>query len=418
MMAWQDRIKEAAYTSPSGVRLTFDYEDISKSVDKKTASFDFPDAQGTYVQDLGNTGRRYPLRVIFWGDDHDLAANAFEQLLLEIGIGELEHPLYGLVNVVPFGSINFRNDLKTSANQSIIEVTFWATIGLVYPTEQLDPASAVLTAVEKYNAAAAQNLEQSLDIDSEVEKSAFKSGYQSLLNSVTNGLESIASTQENVKKQFDAVNDSINNGIDVLISDPLTLGFQTAILIQAPARAATSVSDRLDAYKNLLTSITTGQDVIEQPSLTSENSNNFHTNELYSMTYITGLIVAVLNNQFETKLDALQSADLISEQADIVTTWRDDNYKSLSEIDTGDAYQKLMDSVALTIGFLVQISFSLKQERRVRLEQPGTMIEIISALYPVGTVIDDELDFFIQSNSLTGSEILEISRGREIVYYV
>jgi len=417
-MAWQDRIKEAAYTSPSGVRLTFDYEDISKSVDKKTASFDFPDAQGTYVQDLGNTGRRYPLRVIFWGDDHDLAANAFEQLLLEIGIGELEHPLYGLVNVVPFGSINFRNDLKTSANQSIIEVTFWATIGLVYPTEQLDPASAVLTAVEKYNAAAAQNLEQSLDIDSEVEKSAFKSGYQSLLNSVTNGLESIASTQENVKKQFDAVNDSINNGIDVLISDPLTLGFQTAILIQAPARAATSVSDRLDAYKNLLTSITTGQDVIEQPSLTSENSNNFHTNELYSMTYITGLIVAVLNNQFETKLDALQSADLISEQADIVTTWRDDNYKSLSEIDTGDAYQKLMDSVALTIGFLVQISFSLKQERRVRLEQPGTMIEIISALYPVGTVIDDELDFFIQSNSLTGSEILEISRGREIVYYV
>ena len=52
-MAWQDRIVEAAYTSPSGERLTFDYENVSKSVEKKTTAFEFPDADGTFVQDLG-----------------------------------------------------------------------------------------------------------------------------------------------------------------------------------------------------------------------------------------------------------------------------------------------------------------------------------------------------------------------------
>ena len=71
-MAWQDRVKEAAYTSPGGTRTPFLYEDVRMSIEKKTTGFDFPDADGTLVQDLGHTGRRYPLRMFFSGDDYDL----------------------------------------------------------------------------------------------------------------------------------------------------------------------------------------------------------------------------------------------------------------------------------------------------------------------------------------------------------
>ena len=74
-MAWNDRIREAAYTSPGGDRITFAYENVRKTVDKKTTGFEFPDANGTFVQDLGHTGRRYPLRVFFWGDDYDQDAD-------------------------------------------------------------------------------------------------------------------------------------------------------------------------------------------------------------------------------------------------------------------------------------------------------------------------------------------------------
>jgi len=34
-MAWNDRIREAAYTSPSGQRLIFDYEDVRKSIEPR-----------------------------------------------------------------------------------------------------------------------------------------------------------------------------------------------------------------------------------------------------------------------------------------------------------------------------------------------------------------------------------------------
>jgi len=71
--------------------------------------------------------------------------------------------------------------------------------------------------------------------------------------------------------------------------------------------------------------------------------------------------------------------------------------------------------VALTAGFLVEISFNLKQERRIILTRNRSIIDLVAELY--GTV-DDQLDFLISSNDLSGSEILEVPKGREIVYYV
>ena len=79
------------------------------------------------------------------------------------------------------------------------------------------------------------------------------------------------------------------------------------------------------------------------------------------------------------------------------------------------AYQQLQEAAALTAGFLVFISFSLKQERRLVLDRARTVIDLAAELY--GSV-DDPLDFFIASNRLSGSEILELPIGREVVYYV
>lgn len=408
-MTWENRLKPAAYTSPSGIRILFDYEDVSKSINKKTNAFDFPDANGTYIQDLGNTGKRYPLRIIFWGDDHDLSAAEFENLLTEIGSGILEHPSYGSINVVPFGDINFRNDLKTSANQTIIELTFWETIVRIYPIDQADPVSDVLTAIDEFNNVEAEAFEDLTKLDTVSDIANFKNKYESLLDSVESGIQSIASTQQDVQKYFDSVNDSINNGIDILISQPLTLAYQTSIMIQAPARAITSIRARLNAYENLVNTIIGN---------TPEDSNELHTNDLYASNYIIGSILSTINNQFVTKIDALESAERVLTQMDDFTTWRDSNFETLEIVDTGEAYQQLQSAVALTVRYLVEISFNLKQERVLVLESPTTIINLIHQLYPVDTVIDDELDFFIQSNDLTGSEILEIPRGRKVVYYV
>lgn len=411
-MGWTERIREAAYTSPSGIRITFDYEDVSRSVEKKTSAFTFPDADGTYVQDLGRTDRRYPLRIFFWGDNHDLASNAFEEILLERGAGTLEHPMYGSVNVVPFGEISQRDDLKTAANQSVIEVVFWETIGLAYPTTQGDPASEVLSAVDEYNAAKAEEFANSVNTDTESLREKLKGVYTASLNAVKSGLQKVADVQENVQKQFDAIYDSINTGLDILVGQPTTLAFQTTLLIQTPARASANIKAKLDAYGNLIGAIISGDGANVSGS---SQSNDFYSNDLYASTHITGLITSVINTEFQTKPEALSAAEFILDEFADITAWREANYAIIGAIDTGESYQQLQEAVGLAAGFLVEISFTLKQERSLVLTRNRTIIDLCAELYGA---VDSVLDFFISSNDLSGDEILELPAGRKIVYYI
>ena len=386
---------------------------MSREFDKKGAAFDFPDANGTFIQGMGNTGRRYPLRMFFWGTDYDQEAAAFEAALSESGTFKLEHPIYGTINTVPLGSISRRDDLKTAANQAVIEVTFFETIDLLYPAAQGDPASEVLASVDEFNVSASAQFEQSVNTETASLRASLKNNYADALNTTKSGLQDIANTQDDVRKQFDAINDSINNGIDTLIADPLTLAFQTTILIQAPARAITNIKARLSSYGDLARSIiATGT---ATAGINAKNSNTFHSNDVYASSYITGSVVSAVNNQFVTRIEAIEAAENILDKMDEVTVWRDDNFNSLNEIDTGEAYQKLQEAVALCAGFLVQISFSLKQERVIVLDRPRTIIDLAAEIYGA---IDDQLDFLINTNNLSGSEILELKRGREIKYYV
>jgi len=420
-MAWNDRIREAAYTSPSGTRFVFDYENVSSTINKKTTGFEFPDVDGTYVQDLGHSGRRYPLRMIFWGDDYDLEAKAFEDALLEKGVGFLEHPIYEPINAVPFGSITRRDDLKTAANQAILEVTFWETTGLVYPTLQVDPASLVAQSIEEYNVATAEQFDDLTDLDSAVEIATFREQFKVFLDGTKSNLKDIAETQEDVNDQFNAISDSISSNLETFIGGPLTTAFQTTLMIQAPARAIARIGARLEAYGNLVKALIGGEPA--EFGNDSKNLNEFLTRDLYASTYVTGSIISVINNEFETKPEAITAAEEILSQFDEVVAWRDINFRSLSDtspatvevIDTGESYQKLQEAVAITAGFLVDISFSLKQESRIILDRPRSIIELTAELYGV---VDEKLDFLINSNELTGSEILELPKGREIVYYV
>lgn len=405
-MAWQDRLRDAAYTSPNGTRIRFSYEDVEHEFDINGTSYQFPDAIGTYVQRMNVSSRRYPMRVIFHGDNYDVEANLFEALLLEQGVGRLEHPIYGTIDVVPFGSVSRSDELVSAANQAVFKVTFWNTIGLVYPTNQIDPAAAVVSAVDEYNQVAAVQFDAVTQIDTAVEQASFKNQYQALLNTVKSTLETVAKEQAEVGKQFQDIFDSIDTGIDTLVGDPTTLAFQTIALVQSPARAATSIETRLSAYASLVGSI-----LSELPL----NPVDFHTRDLYASTSVTGSVLSVVNNQFSFKTAALAAADDLLTTFDTLVAWRDDQYQSFDQIDTGETYQQLQKAVALAAGFLVEISFSLRQERQIVLDRNRTIVDLCAELY--GS-IDDQLDFLINTNNLSGSEILELPRGRRILYYV
>ena len=151
------------------------------------------------------------------------------------------------------------------------------------------------------------------------------------------------------------------------------------------------------------------------PGTDSRPSNRFHTQDLYVTSYVSAAALSTVNNTFETKTGALSAALEVIEQFDAAVAWRDVNFESLGQVDTGGAYQPLQEAVALCAGFLVSISFTLRQERRIVLDRARTIVDLSAELYGA---VDSELDFLINSNNLTGSEILELPAGREIVYYV
>lgn len=413
-MTWQDRLKQAAYTSPSGIRIIFNYENVSKRIEKKTTAFEFPDADGTFVQDLGNTGRRYPIRAIFWGENYDLEVVAFEAALEERGIGQLEHPIYGTINVIPFGSIVRRDDLKSAANQTLITVTFWETIKLAFPESQEDPAGVVVSAIDEYNNEASNQFAGNIEATTVAGKLNLKNTYLKILDDTKTELDKIASAQNDVDDQLNDIFDSINNGIDILIEQPLTLAFQTVLMIQSAGRSVIDIGSRLDSYARLISSLIFNEDTID-PIAGVTTQNDFYNDDLFVSTYITGSIISTINNQFDTGKNALEAAEKILDQFDQISDWREDSIKALSIIDTGDTYQKLQKAVAATVGFLIQISFTLKQERIIVLDRDRTIVDLVAEL--LGET-DRALDFFIHSNDLSGSEILELPKGKSLVYYV
>lgn len=420
-MGWEQRVKEAAYTSPNGNRLTFDFEDVSTEWTKRTTAYDFANVDGTYVQSRGRSGRRFPMLCYFHGDDHDIEADGFVALLNEPGYGRLEHPFYEPADVVPFGDITRRDDLKSAANQTIIEVEFWETLGVIYPSPDADLSGTVAASVDAFNAASAVQFENQIDLNSEAETITFKDRVQSFLGDVSAATARIAATTEKVNDQFNQVNDSINRGIDVLIRDPLTLAFQVKIATQAPARAQAAIRDRLEAYGNL------AADIFGRPDATSSDANKFLTRDLYASAYVSGSVLSCINHQFDTRSEALEAAVTLLDQWDLYLAWLEANWAYLAAVDTeavpqlnlvdpGGQYQSLLDAVGLAAGFLVQISFTLKQERALVLTRPRNIIDLGYELY--GEDFESKLDFFINSNNFSGSEILEIPKGRKVKYYV
>ncbi|MEE9393706.1 MAG: DNA circularization N-terminal domain-containing protein [Planctomycetota bacterium] len=413
-MGWQDRLKEPSLTAPSGASIVFLYENVKKSFDRKTRAFEFPDADGTFVQDLGRTGRRLPLRMILSGDDYDIRAKQLDDMLGETGIFVLVHPIYGTFNVVPFGTVSRRDDLKTRGNQAVFDVTFFETNDLLFPTNAQSPGDDVIAAITAFNDVGPAEFEAVLDVDTVIEEASLKDRYESIVAIAKSGLQTIAKSNEKIERTFDTVFDSISLGVDTFIGDPLALAFQTQILMQLPARAGAAIGDRLSAYGDLLTLLTT-DGTVYTPSNDSQPDNDFRNDYLFASNLLIGAITSVVDNEFELKPDAITAADVILAMCDELNAWKDDNLVSLGAVDTGETYQQVIDACSLTAGFLVQISFSLKQERSLVLDRPRSPIDLESELY--GTV-DTNLDLLINSNELVGDEFFEIPVGRTVVYYV
>ena len=452
-MTWQDRLREAAYTGPDGTRIAFLFEDLSKTLPKKTHAFDFPAANVTYVQDNGIRGRRYPMRCFFTGDNHDIEATRFENLLALTGPGRLEHPLYIVPGLaIPFGDITRNGKVKTEANQTVVEVTFYSTIAQVFPNADEDTGTAVDVAVA--NEAFADQFSISVDTGTPAEAANFRTTFKALAAGMRDGLRAAEDGTARLRNGMDAVDTAINNAVDTGIGTPLSLASQLKVLALAPSRSAALLKDRLNAYRSLAQSVFAGQGTgtgggtgssesgegivepgIVVPGIDSTEANTFHSNNLVSQLMVlgtaSGAAIPVAGQEYKSRQQVVEQVDDLLDLFNAHVAWSDANFDALAasspvvdplepvasgqgSTDTGEAAQALQAVVTATVRHLLSTAFVLPPERVHLVDRPRTVLDLCAELY--GTI--DALDDFIEANDFSGAELLELPIGKRVVYYV
>jgi len=261
-----------------------------------------------------------------------------------------------------------------------------------------------------------------------------------MLKKVDARLGKISNEVAKVRNEFGSGLAAINGGLDVLIGDPLLLAQQVSNLIQAPGRALAGLASRLDAYARLAEDVFGSEAGSPALALGSASilvdhqakvANDFHIGSLFALNAVAGSVVSTiaqpitalggLTQIFSNRTQILAAAAAVQDQMDALVAWRDDAFAVLAGIDdasqavdTGEAYAALLNTVAQTVGYLIQASFSAQPERALVLDRARTIIDVCAELY--GTV-DDKLDLLISTNNLTGDHILELPKGRRIVFY-
>lgn len=419
-MSWQDRLREAALTGATGQRIPFAYEDVEEVITARGTMHEFAGVNGGYGQRTGDGPRRFPIRAFFSGPDHDLQSRAFVATALS-GVCSLEHPVYGTHDVVSLGEVSRRDDLKNEANQSVVELTLWSTLGAVYPDPGVDLPATLELSLGSFNTSAAGAFGALARVRSGVAKARLAASTTSALGQIRSALRSIASTSRTISGTFSSTDRLILGALDTLVGQPLSLARSLLDLVQSPGRAFTRVTSRLSAYRGLAESIidrfgrlgsSTGGSVEED---VDSKVNDYYLGDLLATGSVAASALSCAQNTFATRREAIEAAEILLTQLQEIVEWREARGAELGEVDTGEAYQALQDLVALTAGYLVQVSFTLLPERSIVTDRARTIIDLAAELYGE---VDEKLDYLIATNNLSGDEILEVPAGRKILYYV
>jgi len=419
---WKERIIEGAIETPDSIRYVFYYRDLEKDIDKKISKYNFGDIDGTLIQDFGLGEVSFPMIIYFSGADCDRTANSFEKSASKKGVCILEHPVYGIKNVV-IEKIKRQDLLSTAANQVIFTLTMTETILFEVPVAGEDTRIGILSALEKLKEKISNAYQGSFLATTVTAISNAADRITDAVNEVADSVELISSSVNEITSVVNNTQRYINQNIETLMEAPLTLADSVQEMISAPARAVASVKQRITIYKDLYS------DLASNP--TGQNTNDKKNQCAEKQLLLPSLVSASCESAVFPDTDGIGfriRSDATAAAAEVLEFYLDcqdflDEMQSDTENDNlvntfvvSDALTQILKySVALTVKNLVRLSFQLAQERVITLTSDRNLIDLCYELY--GTSDDEHLNLLIESNGLTGDDIIMIPSGKEVVYY-
>lgn len=408
-MSWLQKVEKGiSITTGDGQTYTPEYFITPKSTDFNIAEFNFPNVEGTLVKRGTVKGAKHNFVFVFQGENHlDVTFN-FEKSAKDNRPWKIEHPFYGILRVHPT-SLTYDS---TGINITRVTGEFIETILDTFPQVSLNPKEFInikaSSTIEKSNV----NTSNKLEVDSKLKK---------LLNKLTNLIYDANNTITNIQEEAGEYMNIFNNALAQIetIQSNLDSAIRTiSNVVYYPSRFVASLKLKLEGFQESFDKL---EEIFKQPI----NTNNKNTYEFFGTAIISSAVSTIAvseESDFETTKDVINTIDIIlTLQNSFITKL--DNLQN-DTIGDEDAYIPDYDSlnemnilVNFAIANLLDIATNSKQERTFYLEEDSNAILLTHRLY--GLDEDDEnLIKFMNQNNIILNEIIEIKKGRKIVYFV
>jgi hypothetical protein len=429
---WEQRLQPTIkFTSPEGFEFEAKWQRNTRSADKKLGIYFYPKVNGNVVDDLGINSSRMPITIYFDGKNNDIQARAFYDVVVrQRGVWDVIHPSHGFFGLQPI-SISENIDPTESGNITAVDVEWIEPIDPDTLETERELAGIVDSLSTDLNLSALGQFLAAVTQATAALQNAISITTQGIANVSAAALAPLTTLSSSIFLTQNAIQNGIVDSLNATVIQLQSLGGQVQDLIQFPVLATNDLQSRLDAYANVTDSSLSllpggANQLITNSSSPLEIKNNTATVELGLNAALVGFAqIAITSTGIQTRTQALQAAQDIADNFTKVQETLEAVQVALENEAIDEQYfaqsQSYSDAALVTfkaIRYLQQLAFDLKIERRIVLDRPRTPIEIAVNEYKGFGTNDSNLDLFIESNSLSGDDILLLPAGREVVIYV
>lgn len=411
-MSWLDNIKNnLIIKTGNGSQYKPNWLNATKSVEYNISEFEFIDVDGTYVNRSRIKGRRFNIEIYFQGEDHLFNSRDFEISAEDPRPWTIIHPFYGALLVQPL-SLGFDN---TDYNVTKITGVVVETIGQVNPQVTVDPTDKIVSDKADLDSVVADSFVTNIPKpDTEVIndlKTNTKKLYLTGISTLNNDLDA--------QNYFNLFNQA-NAAITLATSFPLEAINDVIAVINEPALFADTVKNRITTLVNQFNQLVT---TIENLTSSPSNKESKIVYENNGNTLVSAMAVAsVTNATYANRDEVFNSVNSLLNTynlhlANLDGLQNDNGGNPDSYIPDADSLMGLSDLINFTISNLFAIAINSKQERFIYLENESNWILLAHRFY--GLEVDDStLNDFMQINGAGLNEMLQVRKGRKIVWFV
>lgn len=413
---YRARMLPMIFTAPSFATFRLKYDKLDRDGSKKGSINEILDSDESIMQDQGNHAQKYPVDIYFTGDNYDLLADGFFTALSErysqSDSGTLVHPRWGILDVFPMSwkqSESFVNGQgRANFHVEFIRVTppgIFATLGLL--------VSQVVGLVELMEELNTQDFAKS----SSPAVQAIGDAIGASLNTVTQSMTSLVSIHSDARD----IISNISIEAQGLLSNPADnaelLISQLQSIVKLPMKFEDDTFTKLNSYSGMLSQLII--DSLNTGDVAADvRRNKALTYELTAGYAVAAQCAAALSTNYKTRESALSAIGILQnsyqEFNDAIQVATVSNSLASSFSGDHEFLGAIHDIHSKSISIILNDSFSLAVVASIVLSEASDAITLVGDHY--GSL--DQLDEFLESNTITDSEFLEIPVGREVKFYV